>query len=261
MKPSVHTYGTLIKAFGFTGKTGECRKLWEDMTEGRSMEPNEIVLGCMIDALVVNGELQEALRFFKSWKGRIPANTVMYSSLIKGFAQNRDTNGAMEMYEMMRGEKIAMNTIVFNALIDSCARVGAMDTASKLVEDMTEMGVELNMITYSTIIKGYSIKGDMDRALAVFHSIEDHEDRQSDAVMFNTLLDGCVRHNRFELADRLLEDMTKYKVAPSNFTLTILVKMWGRRKLLDKAFEAVEVFPRQNNFKPNVNVLTCLISA
>merc|ERR1719161_1547752 len=260
MKPSVHTYGTLIKAFGSMGKINECRQLWDEMTEGRSMEPNDIVFGCMIDALVVNEELHEALGFFKSWKGKLKANTVMYSSLIKGFAQMRDTAGAMEMYEMMKEEGVKMNTICFNSLIDSCARVGAMDQAAKLLEDMTDLGVDLDLITYSTIIKGYCIKGDLEQALAVFHSMHEH-DMHADAIIYNTLLDGCVKHNRFELADRLLTDMGSYGIVPSNFTLMILVKMWGRRHMLDKAFEAVDRYPREHNFRINEHVYTCLISA
>ena len=134
MKPSAHTYGTLIKAFGSMGKLDE-------MTEHRSTEPNDIALGGMIDALVVNEELHEALGSFKSWKGKLKANTVMFSSLIKGFAQKRDMAGAMEMYGMMKEEGVMMNSIRFNSLIDSCARVGAMDQAAKLLEDVTDLQI------------------------------------------------------------------------------------------------------------------------
>ena len=35
--------------------------------------------------------------------------------------------------------------------------------------------------------------------------------------------------------DRVLEDLEKLKISPSNFTVGILVKMYGRR-MLDKAF-------------------------
>ena len=153
-----------------------------------------------------------------------------------------------------------MNTICFNSLIDSCARCGAMDQAARLLEDMTELGVELDLITYSTIIKGYCIKGDLEQAQAVFHSMHEH-DMRADAIIYNTLLDGCVKHNRFELADQLLGDMGSYGIVPSNFTLTILVKMWGRRQQLDNAFEAAEHYPKEYNFKVNVHVMTCLISA
>ena len=98
MKPPGHTYGTLIKAFGSMGKMAECRKLWDEMADGRTVEPNQIVRGCMIDALVVNGRLTDAVESFKAWKDQLGANTVMYPSLIKGCARSRDTAAAMEMH-------------------------------------------------------------------------------------------------------------------------------------------------------------------
>ena len=97
-KPSGHTYGTLIKAFGAMGKMAECRKLWDEMTDGRTVEPNQIVFGCMIDALVVNERLTDAVEFFKAWKDQLGANAVMHSSLIQGCARSRDTAAAMEMH-------------------------------------------------------------------------------------------------------------------------------------------------------------------
>lgn len=48
---------------------------------------------------------------------------------------------------------------------------------------------------------------------------------------------------------------------PSNFTLTILVKLYGREHRLDKAFEVVEELPKKHGFAANCHVLTCLISA
>ena len=76
----------------------ECRKLWDEMTDGRTVEPNQIVRGCMIDALVVDGRLTDAVESFKAWKDRLGANPVMYPSLIQGCARSRDTAAAMEMH-------------------------------------------------------------------------------------------------------------------------------------------------------------------
>eukprot|EP00932_Pfiesteria_piscicida_P017547 SRR837773.4424.p2 GENE.SRR837773.4424~~SRR837773.4424.p2 ORF type:complete len:186 (-),score=87.45 SRR837773.4424:121-636(-) len=41
----------------------------------------------------------------------------------------------------------------------------------------------------------------------------------------------------------------------------ILMKMWGRRRQLDKAFEALEVLPKRHGFTANSQVKTCLICA
>mmetsp|Transcript_78127 Transcript_78127/g.252929 ORF Transcript_78127/g.252929 Transcript_78127/m.252929 type:complete len:369 (-) Transcript_78127:4-1110(-) len=224
------------------------------------MEPNDIVLGCMLDALVCNNHIEEAVQLFSKWKGRVPANTVIYSTIIKGFATSRQPQRAMSTWREMRAEGVPMNTVVYNGVIDAQARVGAIDEASELLEAMERDGCVPDNITYSTIVKGYCVKGDLDKAFEVFRSMQ-RGDMAGDCIIYNTMLDGCTRHGRMDLADELLADMEKYSVAPSNFTLGILVKMWGRRKNLDKAFEVVEGLPRRFGFTANAQVRTCLMCA
>ena len=60
--------------------------------------------------------------------------------------------------------------------------------------------------------------------------------------------------------DRVLEDLEKLKISPSNFTVGILVKMYGRR-MLDKAFQVAEDMPKRWGFAPNPQVYRCLMSA
>merc|ERR1719197_854562 len=64
-----------------------------------------------------------------------------------------------------------------------------------------------------------------------------------------------------DLVDSVLEDMEKFEVRPSNFTLGILMKMYGRRRQLDKAFRAIEDLPKKYGLQVNSQVKTCLMSA
>merc|ERR1719487_2127038 len=50
-------------------------------------------------------------------------------------------------------------------------------------------------------------------------------------------------------------------VVPSNFTLSILVKLLGRARRLNQAFTMVETICKENGFRPNIFVYTCLIQA
>eukprot|EP00746_Dinoflagellata_sp_MGD_P135158 gnl/MRDRNA2_/MRDRNA2_69107_c0_seq1.p1 gnl/MRDRNA2_/MRDRNA2_69107_c0~~gnl/MRDRNA2_/MRDRNA2_69107_c0_seq1.p1 ORF type:complete len:220 (+),score=56.74 gnl/MRDRNA2_/MRDRNA2_69107_c0_seq1:29-661(+) len=90
--------------------------------------------------------------------------------------------------------------------------------------------------------------------------MQDHNPA-GDTVIFNTLLDGCCRHRRFDFADKLIANMQSYNITPSNFTLTILVKMWGQSKQLDKAFAVIEDMPKKYGFQANCMVFTCLITS
>jgi len=63
------------------------------------------------------------------------------------------------------------------------------------------------------------------------------------------------------LTEQVLKDMETAGIAPSNFTLSILVKLYGRCSDLDTAFQVVESYPVKYKFKVNAQVYTCLMSA
>merc|ERR1740121_3554088 len=131
-----------------------------------------------------------------------------------------------------------MNHIVYTALINAHTRNGLMKRAEALLEDMKRDGCQPNAITYSSLVKGHCVQGDLETALCLFHQMMDLG-FEADAVIFNTLLDGCVKNGNWALGDELLAEMQRLGVQPSNFTLSILVKMWSKRGDLDKAFDCV----------------------
>jgi pentatricopeptide repeat protein len=55
--------------------------------------------------------------------------------------------------------------------------------------------------------------------------------------------------------------MQANQIAPSNFTLTILIKMFGRIGNLQQAFLLVHELPKRYGFQINAHVYTCLMSA
>jgi len=260
LRPAVHTYGALIKACSTLKRIDGCWQFWSEMENTRGLQPNDIVLGCMLDALVCNGYVDDAVALLERWKSKVPPNTVMYSTIIKGFTNSHQPERAMTTFFAMRGQKMEMNTVVYNSIIDAQARSGLVDNVSDLFEKMKLDGCIPDSITYSTVVKGYCVKGDLEKAFEILHSMQKNN-MAGESIIYNTVLDGCIRHSRMDMADRLLEDMEKYQIAPSNFTLGIMVKMYGRRKQLDKAFEVIETMPRKHGFRPNAQVRTCLMCA
>merc|ERR1719502_2677699 len=102
MVPPVATINTLMKAFNSLKQIDEVMELWRVMTEVRELEPNDISIGCVTDALVSNERVDEAADFIEKWKQRIPLNTVIYSTLIKGFAINRQAERALKAFDQMQ---------------------------------------------------------------------------------------------------------------------------------------------------------------
>jgi len=260
LHPNIYTYGSLIKACGILKRMDKCWELWHNMVDDRALEPNNVVLGRMLDALACNKRAEEAEKLFKQWQPKVPANLIIYSTLIKAYANTGHASRAMVIYREMQDMKIPMNIMVFNGLIDSQVRGGAMEEVGLLLRAMADHNCTPDTITYSTVVKGYTFKGDLDRAFEVLKDMQ-LKGLATNSVVYNTLLDGCVRRNRMDLADILLDDMEKHGIRPCNVTLGILVKMHGRRGQLHRAVQAVQELPKKHGFVANASVKTCLMSA
>jgi len=258
------TYGSMIKAYGQVADVDRAWEVWNEMEE-RAVRPTPITIGCMVEALVTNGRAQMAWELIqtqlRSEERRGCINTVIYSTLLKGFALMKRIDRVFDVYEEMRGQDISCNTITYNTMLDACAKCGTMDRASALLVDMRTVNVEPDIITYSTIVKGYCLEGDIDRAFRVLEEMKTDDRFSPDEIMYNSLLDGCAKQQRVDDALRVLEEMQTAGVGPSNYTLSIMVKLLGRAKRLGHAFKIVEDLSVKHGFRPNVHVYTCLMQA
>jgi len=186
---------------------------------------------------------------------------VAYSTLLKGFARQPDK--VMELYTEMRASGIQCNTITYNTILNAFAQCGAMDRVPELLEDMrtADPPVESDIVTFSTLVKGFCAVGDLDQALELVKGMKQDAKYAPDEVMYNSLLGGCAKEHRVDEALHLMDDMRASGVAPSNYTLSMLVKLLGRSRNLSKAFAVVESVTKEYGFHLNIQVYTCLIQA
>merc|ERR1719420_1941856 len=258
------TYGSMIKAYGRARDIERVRELWGEMRR-RHVTPTSITLGCMVDALVCNSLPDEAFDLVRGIRDESEyadiLNTVIYSTLLKGFAQARQPGRVQDVFEEMKQMGIACNTVSYNTMLDANARTGKMDRADELFREMQASGVSPDVITYSTLVKGYCQAGDIDRGYQVLNEMVTNGVHEPDEILYNSLLDGCAKQHRVDDALKLLEDMHKHHVRPSNFTLSILVKLLGRSRRLNQAFSMVEETCKRFDLQANIHVYTCLIFA
>merc|ERR1719214_164868 len=215
------TYGSMIKAYGQARDVERLWELWNEMLQ-REVKPTAITLGCMVDALSKNGCVEDAWQLVQTLLQDenmcALVNTVIYSTILKGFAMSKQSNKVFTVYAEMRKSGVQCNTISYNTMLDACARCGNMERVPQLLEDMKAVHVEPDIITYSTIVKGYCLSGDVDRAFQVLEEMKSDGKYMPDEILYNTLLDGCAKQNRVEEALRLVDEMQAEGVNPSNYT-------------------------------------------
>jgi pentatricopeptide repeat protein len=263
LKLSAPSYGSLIKAYG---QAGDVSRMWELWCEMNTLEikATAITLGCMVDALVTNSSVQDAWKLVNETYANEDAkelvNTVIYSTILKGFAWNRDIKSVFQVFDEMKERGVACNVITYNTMIDACARSGAMDRVPHLLGAMDKEGTNPDLVTYSSLVKGYSLAGDVCRGFKVLEEMKT-TGMHPDEIMYNLLLDGCSKEGRVDEALKLLQTMQSSGVKPTNHTLSILVKLLGRARRLDDVFKVVEDLTTKHCFRPNIQVYTSLIQA
>jgi pentatricopeptide repeat protein len=261
---SVMTFGSMIRAYGFLKDLPQVWRTWREMRSRESVLTS-ITIGCMTEALATNGDPSGAHELIKELLADETTchlvNSVVYGSVLKGFVQMKQFNRVWIVYQEMCAAKLEFSTVTFNTLINACAQCGQMRRVSGLLKDMVEQGLEPTVTTYCTIIKGYCLENQLDSAFDVMNKMKTTTDFRPDEIAYNTLLDGCARHGLFARGIEVLEEMEAAGVRPSNFTLSIVVKLANRCNKLAKAFELCDVIAKKYHIRLNSFVFNNLIQA
>eukprot|EP00435_Cladocopium_sp_Y103_P041225 s965_g11.t1 len=260
---SAATFGSMIKLHGQNTDLQQVWSTWKLMHE-KGISPSSVTLGCMVEALVNCSSVEEAAKLVRETASNGDSsilNTVIYSSIIKGFAQAKQAEKCFRTLEEMEAQGIPGNTITYNTLLDACAKCGTMSRVPAIFEKMKQSDVEPDRITYSTLIKGYCVAGELDCAFKLFEELKADGKLDLDEIVYNSLLDGCSRKQKPQKAMEYLQDMISVGIQPSNYTLSIMVKLLGRAKRLNEALKLAEDYRQEFNLKLNVQVFTCLMQA
>jgi pentatricopeptide repeat protein len=259
-----HTFGSLIRAFGFINDLEGIWSTWREM-RSRNVVPTSITLGCMVEALVSNDEIEKGYQLIQELRKDEPTasliNAAIYGSILKGFGRQKLFNRVWNVYDEMVAANMQFTIVTFNSLIDVCARSGEMQRVQPLLEDMSNQGIEPNVITYSTVLKGYCSANRIDEAFELLEEMKKNKAICPDEVTYNTLLDGCARHGLYDRGLTVLAEMRAANVPPSNFTLSVLVKLASRSRKTSKAFELVRDLSKEFNLRLNIHVYNNLIQA
>jgi len=261
---SSHTFGSLIKAYG---QAHDLQGVWRNWKAMRTqlIKPSSITLGCMVEALQNNActedafDLVQQLQEDPQCRGAI--NAVTYCSILKGFAREKKLERVLEIYQEMERRQVEMPVVTFNTVLDACARVGRMEHAARIMQDMQRHRLEPNIVSYSTVLKGHCQAGDIELAFSILNQMRKQAGLKPDEIMYNSLIDGCAQHGLYTEGMQVFDEMMQDGVRPSNFTLSILVKLMNRSRKVDQAFSVVEEMSQKYGLKPNVYVYTNLIQA
>mmetsp|Transcript_119443 Transcript_119443/g.337999 ORF Transcript_119443/g.337999 Transcript_119443/m.337999 type:complete len:674 (+) Transcript_119443:125-2146(+) len=261
---SSQAYGSIIRAHGMLHNVTAVWAAWSDLQE-RGIPRTSITVGCMTEAIASNGDPEGSHNLIRELlaepQSRSLVNAVNFCSVLKGFSHQKRFDRVWSVYKEMLQEGMQVTVVTYNTLLDACARCSEMSYVPTLLEDMAGKGIQLNVISYSIIIKGYCQVGCVGRAFRLMDEMRDTAKLRPDEHTYNTVINGCAREGLYDEGVALLREMCDAGVAPSNFTLTVLVKLASRGRRLDVAFEFCETLSQKYGIRLNVHVYNALVQA
>ncbi|XP_015971407.1 protein LOW PHOTOSYNTHETIC EFFICIENCY 1, chloroplastic [Arachis duranensis] len=132
-------------------------------------------------------------------KGELPLQ--VYSTIIKGFGQDKKMNSALILFYWMKRRKIETNgsfgpnLYIYNAVLGVVKQSEQFDEMETILNEMARDGIAYNVVTYNTLMAIYIEKGEAGKALDMLEEI--HR---------NGLIPSPVSYSQALLAYRRMED-------------------------------------------------------
>jgi len=159
------------------------------------------------------------------------------------------------------------NDITLNTIIDIMIESGNFDLAWKYFDEMEKSyEIEPDIYTYSTLLK--SIKNyepdqkNIERAFEILKIVKLSKTKgiKPDEILYNCILDTCVKYNKMEQAQAVYNDMKDATIQPSKITYAIMIRGYGNDYNLEKAFEIFNEM-KEKKVQPNEIIYGCLLNA
>ncbi|KAE8686182.1 UDP-glycosyltransferase 91C1-like [Hibiscus syriacus] len=201
-KPDLYTFSSILTI---------CSKMFA-LEQGEQIHAQTLKTGYLSDMIVgtalVNmynkcGSIERASKSF--WE--MSAKTLIsWTSMIAAFAQNGQTQQALQLFDDMRLIGVRPNQVTFVGVFSACARAGIVNEALGYFEMMQkDYKIKPVMDHYSCLIDMFVRKGSLDEAFDLIKKM----DFPPNESTWSLLLAGCKRYGNNELgfyaAEKLLE--------------------------------------------------------
>ncbi|XP_006843075.3 putative pentatricopeptide repeat-containing protein At2g01510 [Amborella trichopoda] len=236
------------------------------------LESDVFVSNAIIDMYAKCGSLESAMFVFNE---RSNLNTISWTALIAGYAQNGFNEEAIKLFTHMLKSDFKPDNGTFASVLSSCASLTALNygkqvqvhaiklgfdsniyTASSLVSmyakcgDMKEASKRFsampirNLVTWNAIIAGHAHNGEGEKVLELFRTMVEQDGIAPDHVTYVNVLHACSYAGMVEEGYWHFRSMSEdFGISPYPDHYACMVDLLGRCGRLDEAEEFVESMP------------------
>ncbi|KAK9014638.1 hypothetical protein V6N11_005791 [Hibiscus sabdariffa] len=154
----------------------------------------------LVDMYAKCGLLKYACIVFDAIQQR---NVTTWTALICGYAQHGYSDEAVSFFEAMQDTGVKPNEMTFTGVLNACARKGLVVEGRKYFDMIEQYGLECRIHHYGCIVDLYGKAGSLEEAYQVIRTMK----VEPNVVIWSSFLSACKDHKRFQMADRVIEQV------------------------------------------------------
>ncbi|XP_024529758.1 pentatricopeptide repeat-containing protein At3g09040, mitochondrial-like [Selaginella moellendorffii] len=195
-------------------------------------ERNAKVAGALVDMYAKCGSMVAARRVFEKFS---PLDVALWNILMLGYADNKEAELALEVFESMKAQGFTPNSRTFVAVLKACTSLAAKEEGRSLNGKVVklaclekgvaihrqalELGCDGDIYLASTLVDLYAKCGSLTDARKVFDAM-----LRRNEVSWNALIQGYVESNEAEGALALFSEMRTSTCAPDALSFVAAIK-------------------------------------
>ncbi|TKY54717.1 Pentatricopeptide repeat-containing protein [Spatholobus suberectus] len=255
----MHHSGVLPSEYTLVGVINACSDVCA-IVEGKQMHGYSLKLGyelqlyvlsALVDMYAKCGSIEDARKGFEYIQ---QPDVVLWTSIITGYVQNGDYEGALNLYGKMQMGGVIPNDLTMASVLKACSSLAALDQGKQMHAGIIKHGFSLEVPIGSALSAMYAKCGSLDDGYCIFWRMP-----ARDVISWNAMISGLSQNGCGNEALELFEEMCSEGTKPDSVTFVNLLSACSHMGLVDRGWVYFKMMSDEFNIAPTVEHYACMV--
>ncbi|CAN6476216.1 unnamed protein product [Victoria cruziana] len=212
---------------------------------------NSVVSSSIIDMFAKFNRLEDSIQLYEEMPRR---DIAIFNSMISCFARLGFVEDALSFFTYAMREDNRPTEFTFGSALGCAAWMASMEQGWQLHSLALKMGSEADLIVASALMDMYAKTGNVDCAMKIFTSMY-----YRDLVSWNTMIMGCTRNGKANMALQLFKEMNSRNILPDKITFIAVLLSCGNGGLVDEGTQLFSCMEVEHGVTRDIEHYTCVV--
>lgn len=246
-----------IKKLCTAGSLSEAARLLQSLRDKSIFYPD--AYNVLLAAAGEKNDIDVSSQIFKDFLLSCgPLSSTCYDNLARSFAKTTDSTTLVSFVEEISELAFPESTVVINRIICAFAESRQIEKALLIYDQLKSIKCKPDLFTYNIVLNAFGQAGRMDQMLHEFASMKE-TGIGPDLITYNILLTNLSRVGRLDMSLLLFREMTESGIQPDFFSYTAMIELFGRSGNIEEALRLFNEM-KQRQIRPAIQTYRALIN-